>query len=167
MEASRVDGVRSPEGHRTPRSCRVPDGILATIGMGICGEYLIAERELGVGVRAAVHGLAGLQGGASYHMHLELAEFRQIGRAGDLGRAAAALWGRRRAARRGAPRRRPAGRRTPRRRSAGGSGRRAAGRRAAPVRKSTSESDVAAVMTESSGVKPTHPRHRAGVASMA
>ena len=39
-------------------------------------------------------------------MHLQLAEFRQIGRARDLGRAAAALWGRRRAARRGTSRRR-------------------------------------------------------------
>ena len=98
MEASRVDGVRSPEGHRTPRSCRVPDGILATIGMGICGEYLIAERELGVGVRAAVHALARFQGGASYHMNLQLAELRQIGGTWHLRGAAAGLGRRRRAA---------------------------------------------------------------------
>ena len=75
-------------------------------------------------------------------MDLQLAEFRQIGRARDLGRAAAALWGRRRASRRGTPRRRSARWRTPRRRSAGGSGRRTSRRRAAPVWKSTSESGV-------------------------
>ena len=39
-------------------------------------------------------------------MNLQLAELGQIGRARDLGRAAAALWGRRRAARRGTSRRR-------------------------------------------------------------
>ena len=39
-------------------------------------------------------------------MHLQLAEFGEVGRAGDLGRAAAALWGRWRAAGRRAARRR-------------------------------------------------------------
>ena len=73
-------------------------------------------------------------------MHLQLAELREVGRAGDLGRAAAGLGRRRRAAWGRAPRRRSARRGTPRRRATRRSGRRTSRRRAAPVGKSTSES---------------------------
>jgi hypothetical protein len=66
-------------------------------------------------------------------MHLQLAELREVGRAGDLGRAAAGLGRRRRASWGRAPRRGSARRGASRRRSAGGSGRGSSRGRAAPV----------------------------------
>ena len=74
--------------------------------------------------------------------HLELAKFGQIWRARDLRSPAARLRRRRGSSRRGTPRRRSAGRSTPRRRSTRRSWRGTSWRRAAPVGKPTSESDV-------------------------